>query len=123
MITSDWVKPQVYTGTTATGVDAFGIARDKDGTIYFALGNADFTNGHLVDSLGNSNYDIHSERGTIMTINPGSNTREISCTGTRFPVAMARSDENTSELKSLMRISLTVFCLKTKSRPKYITHN
>src|SRR3546814_166665 len=165
MITSDWVKPQVYTGTTATGVDAFGIARDKDGTIYFALGNADFTNGYLVDSLGNSNYDIHSERGTILKINPGSNTREIYCTGTRFPVAMAfnaegdlfaseqegatwlangnpydellhiqpgrhygfpprhRSEEHTSELQSLMRLSSAVFRLKKKKLISHTSHN
>ncbi|HYH57192.1 MAG TPA: PQQ-dependent sugar dehydrogenase, partial [Anseongella sp.] len=93
IITKDWVKPQVYTGTTATGVDAFGIARDKDGTIYFALGAADFTNGYLVDSLGNSNYDINSQRGTILKIAPGSSKREIYCTGTRFPVAMAFNAE------------------------------
>src|SRR3546814_7549466 len=30
---------------------------------------------------------------------------------------MARSEEHTSELQSLMRISYAVFCLKTKKRP------
>ena len=93
IITSDWVKPQVYTGTTATGVDAFGIAQDEDGNIFFALGSADFTNGYLIDSLGNSNYDINSERGTVLKITPGSSKREIYCTGTRFPVAMAFNAE------------------------------
>src|SRR3546814_4591967 len=34
--------------------------------------------------------------------------------------AAARSEEHTSELQSLMRISYAVFCLKkTKTRPKY----
>src|SRR3546814_9951162 len=32
-----------------------------------------------------------------------------------------RSEEHTSELQSLMRISYAVFCLKTKNKPK--THN
>lgn len=93
IITQDWEKPQVYTGTTATGVDAFGIARDAEGNLFFALGAADFTNGYLVDSTGKSNYDIRSERGTVLKIKPGSSKREIFCTGTRFPVAMAFNAE------------------------------
>src|SRR3546814_10378556 len=43
----------------------------------------------------------------------------------RFPVALkmalvsARSEEHTSELQSLMRISYAVFCLKKKKITKY----
>src|SRR3546814_3052248 len=33
-----------------------------------------------------------------------------------------RSEEHTSELQSLMRISYAVFCLKKKTKSKYITH-
>src|SRR5690606_9699737 len=40
-----------------------------------------------------SNYDIRSERGTVLKIKPGSSKREIFCTGTRFPVAMAFNAE------------------------------
>src|SRR3546814_4267083 len=36
----------------------------------------------------------------------------------RLFVATVRSEEHTSELQSLMRISYAVFCLKTKNRPK-----
>src|SRR3546814_9262183 len=38
---------------------------------------------------------------------------------------MARSEEHTSELQSLMRISYTVFCLKKKNNTQYTTsqHN
>ena len=93
IITSDWIEPAVYTGTTATGVDAFGIARDKEGNIFFALGSADFTRAYMVDSLGNSRYDLKSQRGTVLKVSPGSNQREIFCTGTRFPVAMAFNKE------------------------------
>src|SRR3546814_10183118 len=36
----------------------------------------------------------------------------------------ARSEEHTSELQSLMRISYAVFCLKTKNRqPRHYTHH
>ncbi|RCH56057.1 hypothetical protein DJ568_04735 [Mucilaginibacter hurinus] len=88
IVTKDWVRAKVYTGTTEGGVDAFGIAKDKDGNIFFALGTADFTRPYAVDSLGISRYDIKSQRGTILKVKPGSNEREIYCTGTRFPVAM-----------------------------------
>lgn len=93
IITSDWIKPAVYTGTTATGVDAFGIAKDKKGNLFFALGAADFTRAYMVDSLGKSHYDLESERGTVLKLTPGSTKREIYVTGTRFPVAMAFNKE------------------------------
>src|SRR3546814_5765993 len=38
----------------------------------------------------------------------------------RLPVDMHRSEEHTSELQSLMRISYAVFCLKKK---KHTSHN
>src|SRR3546814_4711469 len=34
----------------------------------------------------------------------------------RVPIALVRSEEHTSELQSLMRISYAVFCLKKKTR-------
>src|SRR3546814_7700923 len=34
-----------------------------------------------------------------------------------FPIELARSEEHTSELHSLMRISYAVFCLKKKTKP------
>src|SRR3546814_8049338 len=37
--------------------------------------------------------------------------------------ASRRSEEHTSELQSLMRISYAVFCLKKKKKPKTNTHN
>ncbi|RCH56056.1 hypothetical protein DJ568_04730 [Mucilaginibacter hurinus] len=89
VLTKDWVRPFVYTGTTETGVDAFGIAKASDGSIYFSLGAADFTNAYVVDTAGKSKYDINSERGTVLRLAPGSSKREIVCTGIRFPVAMA----------------------------------
>src|SRR3546814_7398367 len=39
----------------------------------------------------------------------------------RFPIADGRSEEHTSELQSLMRISYAVFCLKKKNKLKQKT--
>src|SRR3546814_9670069 len=42
-------------------------------------------------------------------------------TGATIQIAASRSEEHTSELQSLMRISYAVFCLKKKNQTK-ITH-
>src|SRR3546814_4717042 len=39
-----------------------------------------------------------------------------------WDVKFGRSEEHTSELQSLMRISYAVFCLKKKKRDNYVTH-
>src|SRR3546814_8378567 len=49
---------------------------------------------------------------------PGSGIRRRHFSA-RSPCAAARSEEHTSELQSLIRISYAVFCLKTKTA----THN
>src|SRR3546814_2679000 len=41
----------------------------------------------------------------------------------RTPSFTKRSEEHTSELQSLMRISYAVFCLKKKKKKKQQTHN
>src|SRR3546814_2247716 len=41
---------------------------------------------------------------------------DISNSGTLFAFAAVRSEEHTSELQSLMRISYAVFCLKKKKK-------
>ncbi|MGV3754537.1 MAG: ThuA domain-containing protein [Verrucomicrobiota bacterium] len=70
-------------------VDAIGVALDKDGNIYFALGTANYANGYLIDKdTGKAAYDIKSERGTVLKVSPDFSKREIICTGIRFPVAM-----------------------------------
>jgi putative heme-binding domain-containing protein len=93
VIAKGWRGPAVYSGTTDTGVDAFGIARDQAGSIFFALGAADFTNAYLIDSQGSSKYGLNNERGTIVKVPAGSRKREVFCTGTRFPVAMAFNEQ------------------------------
>src|SRR3546814_6425936 len=41
---------------------------------------------------------------------------ELAISTTRFRRAVAKSEEHTSELQSLMRISYAVFCLKKKNK-------
>jgi putative heme-binding domain-containing protein len=73
----------------AHGVDALGVARGADGSVYFGLGTASYENAYLVDAHGESHYDLHSERGTIVRVAPDFNSRQIVATGIRFPVALA----------------------------------
>jgi putative heme-binding domain-containing protein len=76
------------------GVDALGVALDRDNNIYFGLGTASFTEAYLVDkATGQSRYDLKSERGTILKVSADFTKREIVCTGIRFPVGMAFNRE------------------------------
>src|SRR3546814_3219798 len=50
-----------------------------------------------------------------------SRTRRCTRTSTRSPSTTSRSEEHTSELQSLMRISYAVFCLKKKNKPADFT--
>ncbi|MFM8933414.1 MAG: hypothetical protein ACKOS8_16235, partial [Gemmataceae bacterium] len=76
-------------------VDALGVAVDpKDGSIYFGLGCADFSNGHQVGKDGKAAYQLDSERGTILRLSPDASKREVVCTGIRFPVALRMGPGN-----------------------------
>lgn len=76
------------------GVDALGVAVDKQGNVYFGLGAENFTDAYLIDkATGKARYSLTSERGTILKVSPDFKNREIYCTGIRFPVAMAFNAE------------------------------
>src|SRR3546814_8480751 len=51
---------------------------------------------------------------------PGSREHCATC---RLGLSRARSEEHTSELQSLMRISYAVFCLKKKKNKNITKHN
>jgi putative heme-binding domain-containing protein len=77
-------------GNTGGGVDAVGLAFDRDGNLFFGLGVANYANAYLIDEkTGKSHYDINSERGTILRVSPDGKRREIVCTGIRFPIGLA----------------------------------
>src|SRR3546814_9225744 len=58
--------------------------------------------------------------GTLMTLAAGSTDEELSTLARSF--SETRSEEHTSELQSLMRISYAVFCLKKKNIQTSTTH-
>jgi len=70
------------------GVDALGVAVDREGAVYFGLGTTNFTNAYLVEADGKARYDVRSERGTILRVSPDLKSREIIATGIRFPVGL-----------------------------------
>jgi putative heme-binding domain-containing protein len=73
----------------AHGVDALGVALDREGNVYFGLGTADFTNAYQIDRDGRAHYDLKGERGTILKVSPDFKKREVIATGIRFSVALA----------------------------------
>jgi putative heme-binding domain-containing protein len=75
--------------TIPHGVDALGVAVATDGSVYFGIGAADFTNAYQLDAQGRARYSLKSERGTILRAAPDFQSREIVATGIRFPVALA----------------------------------
>jgi putative heme-binding domain-containing protein len=70
-------------------VDAIGVALDRDGSVYFGLGTADFSNAYLLGPGGKARYDIKSERGTIQKVSPDFRKRQTVCTGVRFTIGLA----------------------------------
>ncbi len=75
------------------GVDALGVAVGDDGSVYFGLGCADYTNAYQIDKDGKAHYRLDSERGTILRVSPDFKKREIFCTGIRFPVGIGFNRE------------------------------
>jgi putative heme-binding domain-containing protein len=71
------------------GVDALGVAIDREGNVYFGLGTTDFTNAYVLDKKGESTYRLEDEHGTIQMVAPDFRKREIIATGIRFPVGLA----------------------------------
>jgi putative heme-binding domain-containing protein len=74
-------------------VDAIGVTLDKDGNLYFGLGTSNYANPYVVDEHGRANYDVKSERGTILKVSPDFSKREIIATGVRFTIGLAFNHE------------------------------
>ncbi|MGB7156731.1 MAG: ThuA domain-containing protein, partial [Tepidisphaeraceae bacterium] len=72
------------------GVDALGVAIDpKDQSVYFGVGTTNFADPYVKDKGGVSRFDLKGERGTILRVAPDLSSRQIVCTGIRFPVGLA----------------------------------
>jgi len=86
-VTTGWPPPSAAAGSN---LDAIGIAVDKNGNIFFGLGCDAWNQAYRVNKqTEKSEYNIRSERGTVLKLSPDWKQREIVCTGMRFPVGMA----------------------------------
>lgn len=86
-VTAGWVKP---TGIAGSNLDAIGLAVNKAGEVFFGLGCDKWYEAYKINTNTlKSEYDIRSERGTILKISRDGKAREIIATGLRFPVGMA----------------------------------
>src|SRR3546814_7430372 len=82
------------------------------------LTSLDWLGDHVVAPIAGSFGALHP----LVTIDLINDTRLFNLS--RRDADIARSEEHTSELQSLMRISYAVFCLKKKNKPKKTTiHN
>lgn len=84
-VVSGWVKETVNSDTRN---DAAGIARDGEGSLYFSLGCMSYNKAWQLDDDGLSQYDMQSERGTILKVSPDLKRREILATGLRFVIGL-----------------------------------
>jgi putative heme-binding domain-containing protein len=67
--------------------EGMGLAIAADGTIYLALGAANYNNGYLLDKDGAAHIDLTRRRGCVLRI-PVGGKPEIIATGVRFLVSM-----------------------------------
>src|SRR3546814_6607991 len=80
---------------------------------------------HMIAGGGGSVINMSSGsglRGDNVRIAYGTSKGAIATMTQYIATQHGRSDEHTSELQSLMRISYTVFCLKTKITTKSTQH-
>lgn len=84
-VVSGWVNE---THNSETRNDAAGIAIDKDGNLYFSLGCMSYNKAWLLDSKGESKYDMASERGTVLKVSADRKHREVIATGLRFVIGL-----------------------------------
>jgi hypothetical protein len=71
-------------------VDAVGVAfNPRDGSVWFGRGCFDFSNAYRVGKDGKAAYSLKDDTGTVIRVAPDFKSREVICTGVRFPVSMA----------------------------------
>jgi len=86
-VASGWPGPASAAGSN---LDAVGVAVDKAGAVYFGLGCDAWNQAYRVNpETGKSEYNLHSERGTVIRLSPDWQRRASLCTGVRFTVSLA----------------------------------
>src|SRR3546814_4823199 len=71
-------------------------------------------------SKGSSSFKVTALIAALVKLMRGSS--EMTCSGQVTRQRPHRSEEHTSELQSLMRISYAVFCLQKKKQTRHITN-
>src|SRR3546814_1054575 len=97
-------RPAAYSGDSMTHpvLTSLGLSAVESGTY-----------------LGNNEWAATADAGVIETFSPASGellARVNASSAADYAQIMERSEEHTSELQSLMRISYAVFCLKKKKK-------
>src|SRR5258706_15295421 len=86
-VTTGWVPPAIFGGSS---LDAVAITTDKEGNVYFGLGADEWSAPYRINkTTGKSDYNIKSERGTILKLSSDWKKREIIGTGLRWPSSLA----------------------------------
>src|SRR3546814_2599593 len=84
-----------------------------------AVGHGEHAQGERDEVGGGSHGQLDGTGVAIAWRNVHSNTSRVEWRRARYACATGRSEEHTSELQSLMRISYAVFCLKKKKNDKH----
>src|SRR3546814_5574387 len=99
-------------GIAEADLEGVGAGRDVVGGIGMAFGRAGDADGHMRHVFGTVHAREDDSTGAI-----GLEAAIVEAKRLRYPARRIigfRSEEHTSELQSLMRISYAVFCLKKK---------
>src|SRR3546814_2100133 len=94
------------------------FSQDTKVNVYNPLGSFDdlfrlkYDTGYDIDAIGGYDFGNFRLEGEVAHKHAGLDSIHERLTDTTFD---ARSEEHTSELQSLMRISYAVFCLKKKN--------
>src|SRR3546814_7576509 len=105
MLISDWSSDVCSSDLSAFGSPSPSVSAERiDSSTFsgFVVVGSKATSGSL-------RFTVSSTTGTVMR-KMMSNT------------SMMRSEEHTSELQSLMRLSYAVFCLKNKNKQQHTSH-
>src|SRR3546814_3415341 len=105
----------VYVGPDAVPGASVAIRRLKNSStrLAFVTNNASRTPDRVAAHL--TELDIPAEANDVVTSGQAAAGLLTTLLAPGSPVFLLRSEEHTSELQSLMRISYAVFCLKKKN--------
>src|SRR3546814_7327058 len=107
----------VHSGDSACSIPPYSLSDETVEVI------EDYTRrlAEALEVVGLLNVQFAVRQGQVFVIeaNPrASRTVPFTAKATGVPLVKVRSEEHTSELQSLMRISYAVFCLKKKNKKK-----